>query len=200
MRNVLLIGGVLIIGTMLVWVMHTQSNRSTHVVDHGGVSQHNQALALTSSAFEPQGTIPSRYTCDGENVNPPIEIQGVPENAASLTLIMDDPDIPTFVKEKYNSEVYDHWVVFNLPADTTELAEATTPPGVQGANSEGTSIYIGSCPPDREHRYFFKLYALDTMLDLPEGSTKQDVEAAMEGHILAEAELIGRYERIVAGE
>jgi len=108
---------------------------------------------------------------------------------------MDDPDIPDFVKEKFNIEMRDHRVVFNMSSTTTEILENTTPPGIQGVNTWWNNAYGGPCPPDREHRYFFKLYALDAMLDLQEGATKAEVESAMEGHIIEKTELIGLYER-----
>lgn len=152
-------------------------------------------MKLTSSVFENNGKIPSKYTCDGENTSPPLEISEVPENAKSLVLLMDDPDIPDFVKQQNNIEVWDHWVVFNIPPTTTTLEEAATPPGIQGVNTGGNNAYGGPCPPDREHRYLFKLYALDTELDLPAGSTKAEVQQAMQNHIIEETKLIGLYKR-----
>lgn len=148
-----------------------------------------------SSIFPPNGQIPSKYTCDGDNISPPLKIENVPTNARSLVLIMDDPDIPSFAKEKFNIEVWDHWVVFNIPPATREIVEGKNPAGTLGKNTRGENTYGGPCPPDREHRYFFKLYALDVLLDLSEGVSKKLVEEAMKGHILAEAELRGRYER-----
>jgi Raf kinase inhibitor-like YbhB/YbcL family protein len=152
-------------------------------------------FALKSSIFEHNSLIPAKYTCDVENINPQLTIEGVPEGAGSLVLIMDDPDIPDSVKQVRGIDVFDHWVVFNIPPETREIAEATEPKGVAGSNGAGAVGYRGPCPPDREHRYFFKLYALDTMLDLPDGSTKADVEKAMAGHIIAQTELMGRYDR-----
>lgn len=152
-------------------------------------------MKLTCSAFAHNGKIPSKYTCDGANINPPLTIEDVPAGAESLVLLMDDPDIPDFVKQKYGILVWDHWTIFNIPPTTTEIAEGQTPAGVQGKNTGGKNAYGGPCPPDREHRYFFKLYALDTTLNLPAGASKAEVEKAMEGHIVAEAELVGRYER-----
>jgi len=152
-------------------------------------------MNLTSPSFAPHGKIPSKYTCDGENISPPLRIEHVPANAKSLVLIMDDPDIPEFVKKKFNIEVWDHWIVFNIPPNTTEIKEGQNPVGILGKNTRGNNAYGGPCPPDKEHRYFFKLYALDMMLDLPEGVTKKQVEDAMEGHILKLAELVGKYER-----
>ncbi|MDO8511102.1 MAG: YbhB/YbcL family Raf kinase inhibitor-like protein [Nanoarchaeota archaeon] len=153
-------------------------------------------MKLTSSAFAEGGKIPSKYTCDGANTNPPLTFSDVPAKAKSLVLIMDDPDIPDFAKEKFKVQVWDHWVVFNIPPETKEVSEGKNPSGVLGRNTGGKNAYGGPCPPDREHRYFFKLYALDTELPLPEGSTKAEVEKAMKNHILTEAKLMGRYERI----
>ncbi|MBI2146871.1 YbhB/YbcL family Raf kinase inhibitor-like protein [Candidatus Woesearchaeota archaeon] len=153
------------------------------------------SLQLTSSAFSNNGKIPSLYTCDGSNTSPPLSISGVPAEAKSLVLLMDDPDIPEFVKQKFGITVWDHWVVFNIPPTTAAISEGKNPPGVFGKNTGGKNAYGGPCPPDREHRYFFKLYALDTLLDLPAGATKTAVEQAMKGRVLAEARLVGLYER-----
>jgi Raf kinase inhibitor-like YbhB/YbcL family protein len=152
-------------------------------------------MKLTSSAFEDGRKIPSQYTCDGEGISPPLTISDVPA-AKSLVLIMDDPDIPEFVKEKVGVDVWDHWIVFNIPVDTVEIAEGVEPEGVHGKGTAGNLDYHGCCPPDKEHRYFFKLYALDVVLDLAEGASKKEVEAVMEGRVVAEAVLVGRYERV----
>lgn len=152
-------------------------------------------MKLTSPAFTDGGKIPSKYTCDSQNINPPLTFSDVPEDAKSLVLIMDDPDIPDFVKDKFGIKVWDHWVVFNIPPTTKGVMEGKNLPGKLGKNTGGKNAYGGPCPPDREHRYFFKLYALDTHLDLPEGAAKAEVEKAMKGHILAEAKLMGKYER-----
>lgn len=144
-------------------------------------------MQLTSAAFTNNGIMPAKNTCDGEDVNPSLQIGGVPEGTQSLVLIMDDPDAP--------AGVWDHWVVFNIPPDTVEIAESQEPRGVHGKGTSGNSEYHGPCPPDGEHRYFFKLYALDTTLDLPEGTSKAEVEQAMDGHVLEQVELIGLYER-----
>lgn len=144
-------------------------------------------LSLTSTTFTEGGMIPSQYTCDGANINPPMSISGVPKEAKSLVLIMDDPDAPR--------GTWDHWVKFNISPTTTAVEEGKEPEGASGVGSSGNRSYKGPCPPDREHRYFFKLYALDTVLDAPEGSSKQKVEEAMQGHILQLTELMGRYDR-----
>lgn len=151
-------------------------------------------MHLTSSVFQHEGHIPSLYTCDGKNINPPLYITGVPDKAVTLALIMDDPDVPEFVR---SDRMWVHWVVFNLSPKIERIAENSQPPGVPGKGTGGKLTYQGPCPPDREHRYFFKLYALDIRLELPEGATKADLEKAMAGHIIEQTELIGRYECIV---
>ena len=153
-------------------------------------------MKLTSPAFQHNGKIPSRYTCDDTNINPPLLISNVPPEAKSLVLIMDDPDIPEIAKKNFNVEVWDHWVVFNIPPTVREIEEGKNPPGMLGKNTRGNNTYGGPCPPDREHRYFFELYALDTMLGLKEGATKKEVEKALERHVLEKTELVGKYERI----
>ncbi|HSX11321.1 MAG TPA: YbhB/YbcL family Raf kinase inhibitor-like protein [Chlamydiales bacterium] len=149
-------------------------------------------MKLLSSAFQEGGIIPSLYTCEGKNINPPLAFSDVPPHAKSLVLIMDDPDVP---KSRRPDGMFDHWVVFNMPPSVHRIGEHTTPPGIEGKNTYGKDQYAGPCPPDREHRYFFKLYALDTLLDLPAGATKKEVEQAMHGHIIAQCQLMGRYEK-----
>lgn len=153
-------------------------------------------MKLISPAFKEGEKIPSKYTCDDQNINPKLFISDVPPEAKTLALIMDDPDIPKFVQQKFHTSVWDHWVVFNIPPETREILEGKNPQGIVGKNTGGKNAYGGPCPPDREHRYFFKLYALDTELGLPEGATKAEVEKAMKNHILAEVKLMGRYERV----
>lgn len=147
-------------------------------------------MKLTSSAFENGGKISSVYTCDGKDINPPLEIHDVPPETKSLVLIMDDPDVPTFVRK---DQMWVHWVIYDMPPETRALQENSKPPGIQGTGTGGEQHYQGPCPPDREHRYFFKLYALKSVLKLKPGATKEQVEAAMKGQILQKAELIGRY-------
>jgi Raf kinase inhibitor-like YbhB/YbcL family protein len=149
-------------------------------------------MKLTSKAFQQGGKIPSKYTCDGENVNPPLAISDLPSGSKSLALIMEDPDVP---KNLRADGMWDHWIVFNIPPTVSEIKENQEPKGVHGQGTGGNTEYYGPCPPDREHRYFISLYALDTLLDLPEKASKHQVLQAMEGHILAQTELMGRYER-----
>jgi Raf kinase inhibitor-like YbhB/YbcL family protein len=151
------------------------------------------AIEVRSSAFEDGDAIPARYTCDGPDVSPPLSWGSVPDGTQSLALVTDDPDAPrgTFV----------HWVIYNLPPDTRRLPEdvpnqQTLPNGAaQGVNGAGSVGYMGPCPPSGTHRYFFKVYALDTELALGGGATKQEVLDAMEGHILGEGQLMGTYRR-----
>lgn len=149
-------------------------------------------MNLTSSAFVDKELIPPEYTCDGENYSPPLKIDKVPENTQSLALIADDPDAP--------SGTFVHWVLYNIPSDKRELSERLpnipqlTDKSLQGKNSFGKIGYGGPCPPSGTHRYFFKLYALDTNPTLdPDTTTKKELENAMKGHILSEAELVGLY-------
>lgn len=143
-------------------------------------------LSVKSSAFNNQTLIPAKYSCDGDNVNPPLTIEGIPEETKSLVLIMDDPDAP--------SGTFDHWVVWNIPPSTKEIGENTVP-GTEGINGARERGYFGPCPPSGTHRYFFKVYALDEKLNLGANSKKKDVEKVMQGHILANGELIGLYRR-----
>ncbi len=151
-----------------------------------------KTMTIESSAFKASESIPSKYTCEGDNINMPLQFSDVPVNAQSLVLLMDDPDVPKNLKP---DGVFDHWVIYNMPPTATGIAENSTPPGMQGNNGAGTAKYTGPCPPDREHRYFFKLYALDSMLQFGHPPTKSEVQQAMQGHIVAQTELIGKYEK-----
>ena len=152
-------------------------------------------MQVTSSAFKQEAMIPKQYTGEGKDVSPPLAWSGVPAGVMSFALICDDPDAP-------RKDPWVHWVIFNLPADTKDLAEGISgtsrlPAGAkEGKNDFGKIGYGGPMPPPgKPHRYYFKLYALDRMLDLKEGSTKRQVEEAIEDHILAEGQLMGRYAR-----
>ena len=149
-------------------------------------------MKLTSPAFQQGKSIPELYTCQGSDISPPLLIEEVPEEALSLVLIMDDHDVP---KSLMPDGVFDHWVVFNIDPTVREIEEDAAAFGTLGANSAGKSAYFGPCPPDREHRYLFRLYALDCLLDLSEGALKAKVLEKIEGHILAEAELMGLYNK-----
>jgi Raf kinase inhibitor-like YbhB/YbcL family protein len=151
------------------------------------------AITITSSAFKEGGMIPAKYTCDGQDISPPIKWQQVPKDAKSFALISDDPDAPI--------GVWVHWVMWNIPSEANELVEGV--PAVkefqngskQGINDFMQHGYGGPCPPNGTHRYYFRIYALDAMLDLPDRATKKDLVAAMKNHILAEGSLMGKYQR-----
>ena len=143
---------------------------------------------LTSPAFNYGSQIPSQYTCDGEDINPHLVIHGVPQGARSLALVMEDPDAP--------AGLWTHWVVWDIPPETKEIREHTAPVGTgEGLNSWGETGYGGPCPPSGTHRYFFRLFALDTRIKLPVNSKKEELETAITGHIIATAELMGTYIR-----
>lgn len=146
-------------------------------------------MRIQSAAFAHGDIIPQKYGRDFANINPPLQFAEVPASAKSLVLVMDDPDVPAAA----GVTVWDHWVVFNIPPYVTEIAEGEQPPGTAGVGTRGEKVYGGPRPPDREHRYFFTLFALDCQLDIAEGASKQEVKKAMAGHVLAEAQLMGRY-------
>jgi len=153
------------------------------------------SLTLTSPAFDASGPIPPRYTCEGKNVSPPLAWSGIPQGTQSLALIVDDPDAPDPAAPRMT---WVHWVLYNLPAATHELAEGlqSLPAGaLPGRNDWHDSGYGGPCPPIGIHRYFHKLYALDTVLPDLGKPTKAKLESAMRGHVLAQAELIGTYRK-----
>jgi hypothetical protein len=143
-------------------------------------------LIVTSPVFENNKPIPQKYTADGSDINPPIEIKGIPKGTKSLALIMDDPDAPL--------RTWDHWIVWNIPPERNKIEENTVP-GVQGKNSWKKASYGGPNPPMGTHRYFFKAYALDTDLNIDPGSSKKDLEKSMEKHMLAKGELVGLYKK-----
>ena len=152
-------------------------------------------MNLTSPAFPSGGEVPARYTCEGENVSPPLAWSGVPGNTKSLALIVDDPDAPD---PRAPKRTWVHWVLYNIPPDATPLAEAAKqlPVGtLEGMNDWKRTRYGGPCPPIGRHRYFHKLYALDTVLPNLGPVSKDKLEAAMKPHIMAHAELIGTYEK-----
>jgi Raf kinase inhibitor-like YbhB/YbcL family protein len=154
-------------------------------------------LTLSSSAFRHHDAIPETHTCDGANTPPPLAWSGVPEGAGSLALIVDDPDAPD---PKAPKRTYVHWVLYDIPAATDGLANDEVPSGTrEGLNDWKQRGYGGPCPPVGRHRYFFKLYALDTMLGELGATTKEVLEHAMRGHILAQAELVGTYQRAMVG-
>lgn len=144
------------------------------------------SIFVTSPSFQAGGDIPAKFTCDGTNVSPELQISGVPKEAKSLVLIVDDPDAPR--------GLFTHWTVWNIDPKTTRVAENGAPTaGVQGTNDFGKRNYGSPCPPSGTHRYFFKIFALDTKLELKPGARRAELDAAMRGHVLAQGELMGRY-------
>lgn len=155
------------------------------------------SLSLSSTAFKHLGAIPSRYTCDGEDVSPPLAWSGVPANAKSLVLVIDDPDAPD---PRAPRMTWVHWLLYNIPPTATGLPENIAPKQLpkgtlEGINDWKRTGYGGPCPPVGRHRYFHKLYALDTVLPDLKHPTKATLEGAMKGHVLAQAEIVGTYER-----
>jgi Raf kinase inhibitor-like YbhB/YbcL family protein len=176
-------------------------HRRPHVGAMTGTGSPTQtAFAIRSTAFGPLGDIPRKYTCDGDNVAPPLEWSGAPDGARAFALIVDDPDAPDPAAPK---RVFVHWVVYDLPGTAGGLPEGVTrktlPAGArEGKNDWEQTGYGGPCPPKGRHRYFFRLYALDALLGDLGAPSKADVEGAMRGHVLATAELMGTYERVRA--
>ena len=154
-------------------------------------------MKVTSSAFQQGGAIPAKYTCEGQDTSPPLAWSGAPSSAKSIAMIVDDPDAPDPAKPQ---RVYVHWVVYNIPGGTSSLPENASKSGMpkgaeQGKNDWGKPQYGGPCPPIGRHRYFFKVYALDTTLSGLSGPAKADLERAMKGHILDSGELMGTYQK-----
>jgi Raf kinase inhibitor-like YbhB/YbcL family protein len=144
------------------------------------------SISITSPAFQAGGDIPAKFTCNGTNVSPELQIGGGPNEAKSLVLIVDDPDAPR--------GLFTHWIVWNIDPKTTRVAENSAPAGgIQGTNDFGKRNYGGPCPPSGTHRYFFKIFALDTKPDLKPSARRAELDAAMRGHVLAQGELMGRY-------
>lgn len=145
-------------------------------------------VSLTSSVFKHEENIPKKFTCQGENINPELNIENVPEETKSIVLIMDDPDAPV--------GTWDHWIIWNIEPNTTKIPENSIPENsVVGKNGWGRNDYGGPCPPSGTHRYFFKLYCLNKKLDLSKDSKKKDVEKAMKGNIVSETVLMGKYKK-----
>ncbi len=154
----------------------------------GGEKVKKAGLSIFSPAFENNGNIPSRFTCQGLDINPPLVIKNVPAGTVSLALVVDDPDAPV--------GTWVHWVMWNIQADTSEIGENSVPPGsVQGLNDWKRNSYGGPCPPSGTHRYFFRLYALNSELKIKPGTTAADLRKAMKGRIIEEAEYVGLYKK-----
>jgi Raf kinase inhibitor-like YbhB/YbcL family protein len=145
-------------------------------------------MKISSPAFQEGGTIPEKFSKNGQNVNPELRIEGVPAEAKSLALIVDDPDAPV--------GLFTHWLVWNIDPKTTQIAENSVPKGaIQGTNDFPGRGHDGPQPPSGTHRYYFKIFALDRMLDLKSGAKRREVDAAMRGHVIAQGEVMGRYSK-----
>jgi Raf kinase inhibitor-like YbhB/YbcL family protein len=163
----------------------TPVNKESPEAGIGDENMNIQNIKVFSSAFAAKGSIPGKYTCDGQNINPPLEFEGIPEEAESLVLILDDPDAPT--------KTFTHWIVWNI--EPVAKVEEDSIPGVEGINDFKKIGYFGPCPPSGTHRYFFRVYALDKKLELKAGAGRKDLENEMIGHIIAEGELMGKYSK-----
>jgi Raf kinase inhibitor-like YbhB/YbcL family protein len=200
-KNLLVLGGGLILlGVGIIawtstWDSNSQTGDDLAINEIDMNTEQPQDLVMSIPAFNNNEPIPTKFSCDGDNVSPEIQISGVPDNAQSLVLIMDDPDVPTQVRTE---GVFDHWVIFNIPVGTAVIPEGQNV-GVVGSNGRGESAYTGPCPPTEyeptEHRYVFRLFALDRELDLEEGATKDQVLEALEGSVISESILIGTFDR-----
>ena len=194
-RTKIIIGIVIIVGVIILsYILFPSGDRRISAPEEpSGDFEEVEPLILEnmniqSSAFENQGNIPSKHTCDGEDVSPPLTISEVPEEAQSLVLIVDDPDA--------SAGAWAHWVVFNIDPKTTLIEENSVPErAIQGLNDFGKQTYGGPCPPSGIHRYSFSLYALDSILELEAGSKKQDIENAVAEHMINQTELVGLYQR-----
>jgi len=184
---------VLILVTIVGCASHTQPNPSAPSPRPAVQKETQMEIKLTSASFRQGESIPRQYTCDGVNISPPLEWSGVPKAGKTIAIIADDPDAP--------SGTWVHWVLYNLPAEIIGMVENQPPSenlkagGFQGVNDFKKVGYGGPCPPSGTHRYVFKIYALDAELPLKAGATKADLEKAMEGHIVAQGQLVGTYSR-----
>jgi Raf kinase inhibitor-like YbhB/YbcL family protein len=142
-------------------------------------------LLISSPAFENEGDIPSKYTCDGEDINPQLTVDNIPENTKTLAIIVEDPDAP--------KGTFDHWLVWNVPPES--IIEENRIPGISGTNGAGKTGYYGPCPPSGTHRYYFHVFALDSSLDLQGGIDKKTLQNAMDSHIVAKGTLMGHYKK-----
>ena len=187
--SIMSLGFVFLLAVAISYTMkkdRSETNSKSLQTTHGDKPE--SKMRLTSYIFENNGKIPKNYTCDGTNISPPLTISDVPYNSKSLVLIVDDPDAP--------SGNWVHWLVWNIDPDITNIEEARVPKGgIQGMNDFGTLEWGGPCPSSGNHRYTFKIIALDTKLEVPDESNRQIVEAATRGHILDQTTLVGLYSR-----
>ncbi len=182
---VFLLAGMLMISGCIQNKNEKHTNAESPDAGKGDENMDIQNIKIFSSAFESNGTIPRKYTCNGQNINPPLEFEGIPEEADSLVLIMDDPDAPM--------KTFTHWIVWNI--EPIAKIEEDSIPGVEGINDFRKIGYGGPCPPSGTHRYFFRVYALDRQLELKAGANRKELESEMIGHIIAEGELMGKYSK-----
>jgi Raf kinase inhibitor-like YbhB/YbcL family protein len=182
---VFLLAGMLVISGCVQNEGERPISKESPGTGKGNESMNIQSIKVSSSAFESNGTIPKKYTCDGKNISPPLEFQGIPEEAESLVLIMDDPDDPM--------KTFTHWIVWNI--GPIAKIEEDSIPGIEGMNDFRKIGYGGPCPPSGTHRYFFRIYALDKQFELKEGASRKELESEMIGHIIAEGELMGKYSK-----
>jgi Raf kinase inhibitor-like YbhB/YbcL family protein len=176
---------IILLGAYYYW----HSKNKMNAPNSSLISIKLKIMKISSLSFGENKSIPSKFTCDGESINPPLEISGVPAEAKSLALIMDDPDAPM-------AGGFVHWVVFNMNPKTEGIGENMKPEsGIEGTGSSGKNGYVPPCPPSGAHHYHFKLYALDSELNLDGSAKREDIEKAMEGHTIEQAEIIGLYQR-----
>jgi hypothetical protein len=198
----LVIGAVILIGAGYVMFSKTQelptvstsTPATSPIVDENEIQKTRMPLTITSSSFQMNGTIPTLFTCDGKNISPELNFSNIPKKTQSFVLIIEDPDVPKNVRA---DGMWNHWIVWNIPPQTTQIGEGKTPPpsSIVGINTSNKRAYAGPCPPDREHHYIFTLYALDSLLSINKDASKGELLVAMQGHVLEKAELIGRYDR-----
>ncbi|MGB2580802.1 MAG: YbhB/YbcL family Raf kinase inhibitor-like protein [Minisyncoccia bacterium] len=179
---------------LIIWISYYINNQRPAVNRSISQTQKNMPLTIASSAFEMNGMIPPRFTCDGENISPELIFLNIPTETQSLALTMEDPDVPHSIRP---DGMWNHWVVWNIPPNTTGVKEGELPQGVFGIGTSGESSYMGPCPPDREHRYIFTLYALDSILKLPSDSTKEELLQTLTPHLIEKATLVGHYNRTI---
>lgn len=182
MLKKLFFAGVLI---AVILLAITQLNRRENTISKTTMDKISQ-ISVASPAFTQGGEIPKKYSCDGEGINPPLSIDDVPAQAKSLVLIVDDPDAPR--------GIFTHWLLFNINPETRAINENSVP-GEAGINDAGKYEFVGLCPPAGQHRYFFKIFALDANLNLPKGVDRRQLEKAMSTHVVAEGEFMGTYSR-----
>ena len=182
---IFLLAGMLVISGCVQNGDEKPTSEESPDTDKGDKNMAIQNIKVLSSAFESNGTIPRKYTCNGQDINPPLVFEGIPEKADSLVLIMDDPDAPM--------KTFTHWIVWNI--GPVAKIEEDSIPGVEGMNDFRKIGYGGPCPPSGTHRYFFRIYALDKQLELKEGASRKELQSEMIGHIIAEGELMGKYNK-----